>query len=311
MTDYLECYNFFKDCRAFALKHERFITACKRIREQNEKVDPKLLYPIAELFVDIKREMESTCIEHKCIVNAYDSDVDMESDISSIPESVDSETEIEEKKETDESENETDESDNDTNGSEIDDDMSDDEADDSEVKNEEEYYDDDMADLFNTVNCCIHELIDPFFQAMVETKQTDVIREIQKLNDQYEQGCLRYNDWFSPHEKDECAQMMQEILSHFDGEGTNYFKICESKYIKLLVTYCRDKIDDKEGNKIFNENYEKIIDSEYPLNKKRKMFTKKEYMQEFMNHIAYNGMPEIYDYLEERVDNIVQKLKCT
>ena len=41
------------------------------------------------------------------------------------------------------------------------------------------------------------------------------------------------------------------------------------------------------------------------------MFTKKEYMQEFMKHIAYNGMPEVYDYLEERVDNIVQKLKCT
>ena len=104
MTDYLECYNFFKECRAFALKHERFMTACKRIREQNEKVDPKLLYALAELFVDIKREMESTCIEHKCIVNLYDTDEDMQSDISSIPESENDD--MEEGSSTDESDNE-------------------------------------------------------------------------------------------------------------------------------------------------------------------------------------------------------------
>ena len=214
MTDYLECYNFFKECRAFALKHERFMTACKRIREQNEKVDPKLLYAIVELFVDIKREMESTCMEHKCIVNLYDTDVDMESDISSLQ---DSEAENDEGSSNDESDNEndTDESENETEESEIDDDndMSDDEAaeSDDEVDNDEDDYDDEMADLFQTTNCCIHELIDPFFQAMIKTKQTDVIREIQKLNDQYEQGCLRFNGWFNPHERDECALMMMII----------------------------------------------------------------------------------------------------
>merc|ERR1712235_180459 len=100
-------------------------------------------------------------MEHKCIVNLYDTDVDMESDISSLQ---DSEAENEEGSSNDESdnENETDESENETDRSEIEDDndMSDDEA-----------------DVFQSTNCCIHELIDPFFQAMIETKQTDVIRE--------------------------------------------------------------------------------------------------------------------------------------
>ena len=310
MTDYLECYNFFKECRAFALKHERFMTACKRIREQNEKVDPKLLYALAELFVDIKREMESTCIEHKCIVNLYDTDEDMQSDISSLPDSEAENDEMDEGSSTDESDNE-----NETDGSENEDDndMSDDEADvsDAEVDNDEDDYDNDMADLFQTTSCCIHELIDPFFQAMIETKQTDVIREIQKLNDQYEQGCLRFNGWFGPHERDESALMMKEIFLNYDKEGAAYFKLCESKYIKLLVTCCRETINDKEGNKIFAENYEKIIDSEYPLNKMRKMFTKEDYMVKILDHICYNTMPDVYDYLEERQSNILQKIKCT
>ena len=315
MTDYLECYNFFKECRAFALKHERFMTACKRIREQNEKVDPKLLYALAELFVDIKREMESTCIEHKCIVNLYDTDEDMQSDISSIPESENDDMEEgsstdesdneEDENETDESNNEEDE--NETDGSEIEVEKADDK--DADVDNED--YDDDLADFFQTTNCCIHELIDPFFQAMIETKQTDVIREIQKLNDQYEQSCLRFNGWFSPHEMDECALMMKEIISHYEKEGTAYFKLCESKFIKLLVTCCRETINDKEGKNIFGENYEKIIDSEYPLNKMRKMFTKEDYMVKILDHICYNTMPDVYDYLEERQSNILQKMKCT
>ena len=315
MTDYLECYNFFKECRAFALKHERFMTACKRIREQNEKVDPKLLYALAELFVDIKREMESTCIEHKCIVNLYDTDEDMQSDISSIPESENDDMEEgsstdesdneEDENETDESNNEEDE--NETDGSEIEVEKADDK--DADVDNED--YDDDLADFFQTTNCCIHELIDPFFQAMIETKQTDVIREIQKLNDQYEQSCLRFNDWFSPHEMDECALMMKEIISNYEKEGTAYFKLCESKFIKLLVTCCRETINDKEGKNIFGENYGKIIDSEYPLNKMRKMFTKEDYMVKILDHICYNIMPDVCDYLEERQSNILQKMKCT
>ena len=315
MTDYLECYNFFKECRAFALKHERFMTACKRIREQNEKVDPKLLYALAELFVDIKREMESTCIEHKCIVNLYDTDEDMQSDISSLPESENDETEEGSSNDESDNENDTDESENETEESEIDDDndMCDDEAaeSDDEVDNDEDNYDDEMADLFQTTNCCIHELIDPFFQAMIETKQTDVIREIQKLNDQYEQSCLRFNRWFSPHEMDECALMMKEIISNYEKEGTAYFKLCESKFIKLLVTCCRETINDKEGKNIFGKNYEKIIDTEYPLNKMRKMFTKEDNMVKILDHICYNTMPDVYDYLEERQSNILQKMKCT
>ena len=199
MADYFECYNFFKECSAFATMQQRFLSACQRIKDHNEKVDPKMVDTIAELFVGAKREMESTCIEHKSIFDLYDSD--MESDISSIPESTNSETENDAEKETDESEKETDVSEN-----EGDNDMSDEEAKDSDA-DVDEHYDEDMADLFHTTNCCIHELIDPFFQAMIETKQFDVIRKIQLWNDECEQKCLRFYKWFSPHEKDEWAKM--------------------------------------------------------------------------------------------------------
>ena len=237
----------------------------------------------------------------------------MQSDISSIPESENDD--MEEGSSTDESDNEEDENETDESNNEEDENETDEseneKADDKDADVDNEDYDDDLADFFQTTNCCIHELIDPFFQAMIETKQTDVIREIQKLNDQYEQSCLRFNGWFSPHEMDECALMMKEIISNYEKEGTAYFKLCESKFIKLLVTCCRETINDKEGNKIFGENYGKIIDTEYPLNKMRKMFTKEEYMGKFMNHIAYNTMPDVYDYLEERQSNILQKMKCT
>ena len=126
MNDYYECYNFFKECSAFVIKHKNFITACKRIRDNNGKLDPKM----------------------------YDAFV---SDISDIEESDDS----------DQSENEDDEmDDSDTNSSdesenEVDESESDEEDNNSEDEME---YDDDMADLFETEQCCIHELLKPFMK---------------------------------------------------------------------------------------------------------------------------------------------------
>ena len=301
MDDYFETYNFFKECTAFANMHQRFLSACQRIKDHKEKVDPKMLDTIAELFVGAKREMESTCIEHKSIINLYDSD--MESDISSIPESTNSESENDVEKETNESEKETDVSEN-----EDDSDMSDEEAEDRDADvDEDDYYDEDMADLFHTNNCCIHELIDPFFQAMIETKQFDVIRKIQLWNDEYEQKCLRFCKWFSPHEKDECALMMKEIIFNYEKEGSNYFKLCESKYIKLLATYCKDVIDEKKGTNMFDQNYAKIIDSEYPLNKKRKLFTKDYIIKKLMRQIGDEATPMLNEYFEERHNNILKK----
>ena len=301
MDDYFETYNFFKECTAFANMHQRFLSACQRIKDHKEKVDPKMLDTIAELFVGAKREMESTCIEHKSIINLYDSD--MESDISSIPESTNSETENDIEKETDESEKETDVSEN-----EDDSDMSDEEAEDRDADvDEDDYYDEDMADLFHTNNCCIHELIDPFFQAMIETKQFDVIRKIQLWNDEYEQKCLRFCKWFSPHEKDECTLMMKEIIFNYEKEGSNYFKLCESKYIKLLATYCKDVIDEKKGTNMFDQNYAKIIASEFPLNKKRKLFTKDYIIKKLMRQIGDEATPMLNEYFEERHNNILKK----
>ena len=87
MENYYECYNFFKECSAFVIKYQNFITACQRIRDHNLKLDPKMFNLYADLFADVQKEMESTCIEHKCIMNL---DTDNESDISDIEESEDS-----------------------------------------------------------------------------------------------------------------------------------------------------------------------------------------------------------------------------
>ena len=140
---------------------------------------------------------------------------------------------------------------------------------------------------------------------MIETKQFDVIRKIQLWNDECEQKCLRFYKWFSPHEKDECALMMKEIISNFEKEGTNYFKLCESKYIKLLATYCKDVINEKTGKTMFDKNYEKIIDSEFPLNKKRKLFTNSDTINKILDHIRDETMPILKKYLEERQRNIL------
>ena len=292
MDDYYQCYNFFQECRAFVIKQQNFLAACKRIREHNENLDPSMLNSFVDLFADVQEVMGATCKEHKCIIN-YHTDNESESDISDIIESEDSdENETEDDKSesntTNESDNESDEEDN----------SEDDEMD----------YDDDMADFFETTTCCINELLKPFYEAMIETKQFDVIKKIQIRNDEYEQKCLRFHNWFSPHEKDECSMMMKEILFNYDRDCANYFKLCESKYIKLLATYCKDAIDEKTGNKLFAQNYAKLIDLEYPLNKKRKLFTRNEIINKLLKDIRDVAMPLLNEYLAERHNHILKKL---
>ena len=298
MENYYECYNFFKECSAFVIKYQNFITACQRIRDHNLKLDPKMFNLYADLFADVQKEMESTCIEHKCIMNL---DTDNESDISDIEESEDSDKNEIDNDDTDENDSiTTDESDN-----EMDENESDEENDNEE---DETDYDHDMADFLKTDNCCILELLKPFYETMIETKQYDVIRKIQIWNDEYEQKCLRFDQWFSPHERDECAMMIKEILYNYDRECTNYFKLCESKYIKLLATYCKYAIDEKTGDKMFGQDYAKLIDLEFPLNKKRKLFTKNDIINKLLDHIRDEAMPILNDYLAERHDNIHKKI---
>ena len=67
MSPYHECYNFFKDCKAFVILHQRFLAACKTIRDKNEKLDTQMVNLIVDLFADIRKEMNSTCQEHKCL----------------------------------------------------------------------------------------------------------------------------------------------------------------------------------------------------------------------------------------------------
>ena len=300
MDDYYECYNFFQECRSFVIKHQNFLAACKRIREHNENLDPKLLNSFVDLFADVQEEMEATCKEHKCIIN-YHTDTESESDISDIIESEDSDENETDNDESDENEsNTTNESDN-----EMDDNESDE---DKNSEDDEMDYDDDMADFFETTNCCIIELLKPFYEAMIETKQFDVVKKIQIWNDEYEQKCLRFHNWFSPHEKDECSMMMKEILFNYDRDCTNYFKLCESKYIKLLATYCKDVIDEKTGNKMFAQNYAKLIDLEYPLNKKRKLFTRNEIIDKLLKHIRDEAIPILNEYMSERHNHILKKL---
>ena len=301
MNDYYECYNFFKECSAFVIKHQKFLAACKRIRDNNEKLDPRMYDVFVAAFANAEKDMDSTCNEHKCIVNLYDSDDEMESDISDLEESDDSdqsekeddEKDVSDTSSTDESENEVEENESD-------------EEDNNSV--DEMEYDDDMADLIETDQCCIHELLKPFYETLIETKQFDVVRKIQIWNDEYEEKCLRFDKFFSPHEKDECAIMMKEILSNYDKKDTDYLKLCESKYIKLLSTYCKDDIDEKTGEELFGQNYAKLNDLEIPLNKKRKMFTKKDVIHRLLNHIRNEVLPILNEYLVERHDHILKRL---
>ena len=302
MSPYQECYNFFKDCKAFVILHQRFLTACKTIRDQNEKLDTQMLNLIVDLFADIRKEMNSTCQEHKCIVNYHlYSDDESESDISDIAESDNHESDDEDMDDTDT----PDESD--------DDDESDNEDDEDDSDNEDDGVDEvdfdyNMADFFQNDNCCIHEILEPFLEALKVTNQFDVVKKIRKLDDENEQSCLRFDKWFSPHEKDECVMMMKEILFNFYSEGTKYFKLCESKYIKLLATYCKDNISEKTGNEMLDKYYAKIVDVEFPLNKKRKLFTNSDTITKILDHIRDETMPILKKYLEERQRNILMQM---
>ena len=299
MSPYQECYNFFKDCKAFVVLHQRFLIACKTIRDQNVKLDTQMLNLIVDLFADIRKEMNSTCQEHKCIINYHlYSDDESESDISDIAESDNHESDDEDMDDTDT----PDESDDD------DESVNEDDSDNEDIGVDEVDFDYNMADFFQNDNCCIHQLLEPFLEALKQTNQFDVVKKIRKLDDENEQSCLRFDKWFSPHEKDECALMMKEIISNFEKEGTNYFKLCESKYIKLLATYCKDVINEKTGKTMFDQNYVKIIDSEFPLNKKRKLFTKNTIIHELMSQIKNETVTMLNEYLVERHDNILMKI---
>ena len=102
--------------------------------------------------------------------------------------------------------------------------------------------------------------------------------------------------------------MMKEILFNFDSEGTRYFKLCESKYIKLLATYCKDNISEKTGNEMLDKYYAKIVDVEFPLNKKRKLFTNRDIIEKLLDHIRDETMPILKKYVEERQRNILMQM---
>ena len=106
MNDYYECYNFFQECTAFVIKHQNFLAACKRLREHNEILDPKMNNSFIELFANVQKEMESTCNEHKCIINHHTDD-ESESDISDIVESEDSDENETDNDESDEKDSNT------------------------------------------------------------------------------------------------------------------------------------------------------------------------------------------------------------
>ena len=116
-----------------------------------------------------------------------------------------------------------------------DDDESDNEDDSDNEDNgvDEVDFDYNMADFFENDNCCIHELLEPFLEALKQTNQFDVVKKIRKLDDENEQSCLRFDKWFSPHEKDECVMMMKEILFNFDSEGTKYLKSVSYTHLTL------------------------------------------------------------------------------
>ena len=310
MTEYLECHNFLKECRTFMEKHEHFLTNCKKLSSKGdpEDVDPYFVDVIAQLYVEVKRWMEKICDEHKCIVYNSQTDEDMESDISDLDNSETNETdESDEDDETEEEEGEEEQEDeeNDDEDGNYDSNTDGEESDEKIDDNDDDY--EDVIDLFTSNHCCIDEIFNPFFNAMVEQKNLDIIRKIQKYDDHYEENCLRYTIWFNSHEKEECATILKEIFDQYKVEGTKFFKICPSNYIKLFAVCCRDTIDSKIGKKMIGSKFENIRNDSFPLNKKRKLFTKKEIVTKLMKYIEDKTMPQVNNYLEERTKHILSK----
>ena len=338
MSEYLECHNFFMECRSILNKHEHFLSACRKLSsyKYSKDVDPNFIDVMAKLYIEIKRGMENICDEHKCIIYDSETDEDMESEISDL---CNSDTD---KSDTDESD--TDESN--TDGSNTDDtDVSDEEEEDDKDEDDEEGENDDeeqeenkdtddikdkieseseensnednnidyedVIDLFTSNHCCIKDIIEPFFNAMVEQKNEDIIRKIQKYDDEYEESCIRYTKWFNSHEKEECATILTEILSHYNIIGTKFFKVCPSNYIKLFAVCCRDSISSNLGEKLIGSSFEKIINDSFPLNKKRKLFTKKDIMEKLMKYVKDKTMPKVHRYLGKRTKYILSKAQNT
>ena len=59
---------------------------------------------------------------------------------------------------------------------------------------------------------------------------------------------------------------------------------------------------------MFGQDYAKLIDLEFPLNKKRKLFTKNDIINKLLDHIRDEAMPILNDYLADRHDNIHKKI---
>ena len=59
---------------------------------------------------------------------------------------------------------------------------------------------------------------------------------------------------------------------------------------------------------MLGKNYAKIVDVEFPLNKKRKLFTNSDTITKILDHIRDETMPILKKYLEERQRNILMQM---
>ena len=71
---------------------------------------------------------------------------------------------------------------------------------------------------------------------------------------------------------------------------------------------CKDNINEKTGNEMLGKYYSKIVDLEFPLNKKRKLFTNSDTINKLLDHIRDEAMPILKKYLEERQRNILMQM---
>ena len=278
------CLTFFDDCLTFKEAYRRFKEACDTI--DLDDYDDESLKEAAEYYVQVKHELSKIC-HFKWPKSYSDSDDDMDDDTSA--------DEVSDESDDHDDQDSSNESDN----------MSTDGEDEEENEDEQDLEDDTI--LFTPDNCCFEKVLEPFFDAMKRNKLA--LSTIQREEDEKEEQYERLEKWFESREKCLTAKLLQEICQGFHEKQHRFFKTCSSIHIKVLASYCKNIVKANALEEMFGENYNLLIDDNVPLNKKRKIFKDKDYIDNLITYLKENTLPKVHEFIQARQKHYLQK--CT
>ena len=282
------CLNFFDECYQFKERYRKFENACQNLSfEDYEDMDHDILKEAIWTFVQVKQDLSELCHLKLCKheFDAY-SDGDMDEDMS------------------DSNDESYDDTDDDSEGDTEKD--SEDCIDDSQDSvNEGTSTEEDGSILFRSDECCWDKIMTPFYNAIKNKKTAEVMLRTaeDKMEDQYE----RLDKCFATNEKTFCAKLLQEICNKYDTEGYKFIKNCSSPHVKLLSSYCKDIIKVDVLEEIFGDNYKLLIDENVPLNKKRKIFKDNKNLDQLINYVKENTLPQVNQFINDKKQQFLEK----